>query len=250
MTLEEAVQRAPEFKSWGHADRIRFFMWYLHTYQNRSYIAPRDVAACFDKLHVDGPTNLPRSLAALSETRPKQALKSKGGYRLEHLVRADFDSKYGQRASTQQLTRQLQELEGKITNAAQKAYLDEVLICFKNKAHRAAIVMAWNLAYDHLLRWILNDAARLATFNAYLAALKNQPVSSIRLYDDFSHLKEDLVLTIARKAPVISNSLHKVLDEKLRRRNAVAHPGGIKVNDVTAEDVIRDLMDNVVIALQ
>ena len=249
MTLEEAVQRVSEFKTWGHADRIRFFMWFLHSYQKQNHIAPRDVAACFDKLHVAGPANVARSVAALAETPPKQVLKSREGYRLEQRVRDDFDMKYGQRPSAKQLTQQLQELEAKIVNPAQRAYLEEALKCFKATAYRAAIVMGWNLAYDHLVRWIMSDPTRLDAFNAHLAKQKNPSVAKINTRDDFTHMNEAQVLTIARKAPIISNSLYGVLEEKLRRRNAVAHPGGIKVNDATAEEVIRDLVDNVILEL-
>ena len=251
MTLEEVVARVPEFNTWKHADRIRFFMWFLHTERRQEYIRPADVKKCFDELRLQGPANHNSFFNAMTTRKPKEALSSAKGYRLERRVEEAFNAKYGQRASTQALNAQLLALEAKITDPDQHAYFDEAIVCFKNKAFRAAIVMAWNLAYDHFLRYIYSDQKRLGMFNNQLPITfkKGPPIAVISQFDDFSFLKESEVLTVAKSATILSNSRHKVMKEKLDRRNAVAHPGGLIVNDVTAEEFIRDLVDNIILKL-
>jgi len=107
--------------------------------------------------------------------------------------------------------------------------------------------MAWNLAYYHLVQWIVSK--RLAAFVAQTPKTFPKLGIAIASIDDFTYLKEDQVLTIARSARIIPNGIHKLLKEKLDRRNLVAHPSAVVVADVTAEEYIRDLVDNVVLAL-
>ena len=45
--------------------------------------------------------------------------------------------------------------------------MTEALTCYRDRAFRATIVMTWNLAYDHLLNWIM--ANHLARFNAAIS---------------------------------------------------------------------------------
>jgi hypothetical protein len=251
VTVEEAVARVPEFNGWNHAERIRFLMWYLHTQRKQEYVRPGDVRSCLAELRIDGPASYSPFFHAMVSRKPKEALRTSKGYQLERRVREAFNAKYAQRGSMQALTKELQDLESKVANADQRAYLDEAIICFKNKAFRAAIVMSWNLGYDHLLRYIFNDPQRLADFNRQLQVVyqKKPPVAAINKFDDFGFMKEDQVLTVGKSATILSNSRHKVMKEKLDRRNAVAHPGGLVVNDVTAEEFIRDLIDNVIVKL-
>jgi hypothetical protein len=63
----------------------------------------------------------------------------------------------------------LTDLPAKVPNVVERAFLREALKCCRIEAYRACIVMTWNLAYAHLLDWILKDANRLAAFNATIA---------------------------------------------------------------------------------
>jgi len=51
------------------------------------------------------------------------------------------------------------KLPTKIQTTAERGYLEEALICFRNKAFRAAVVMCWNLAFDHLCEFVLKEPA-------------------------------------------------------------------------------------------
>ena len=106
--------------------------------------------------------------------------------------------------------------------------------------------MTWNLAFDHLCSVILSK--HLAAFNTQLTKTypKAKP-SSIAARDDFGAFKESEVLQVAKSANIISNSIHKVLKEKLDRRNVAAHPSGVSIAPQTAEEFIIDLVNNVVL---
>jgi hypothetical protein len=247
MKLAESVASISGFTSWNHANKIKYFAWFHYTQSGKSYFTASDIKKCYDELHMAPPANPGSFLSAMESRKPKEALKVAKGYKLEQRVREAFDQKYGEREATVTVQKMLAELPAKIPGIEEREFLSEAITCFKHKAFRAAIVMAWNLAYDHFLRWVMNDSARLAKFNAQLP--KSYPKANVGVIgnlDDFSHLKEDQVLTVAKNGGVLANSLHKVMKEKLDRRNAVAHPSNIVVAPVTAEDCITDLVENVV----
>jgi hypothetical protein len=86
----------------------------------------------------------------------------------------------------------LTDLPAKVPNVVERAFLGEALKCYRVEAYRACIVMTWNLAYAHLLDWILKDANRLSVFKS--AITKRYPKRaglSISKYDEFlDELKE------------------------------------------------------------
>jgi hypothetical protein len=106
----------------------------------------------------------------LIDGRPKIVLPSGSGFKLEVKIREGFDKKYGQHETTIAVSQLLKDLTGKISDEAERLFLSESIKCYNVKAFRAAIVMAWNLAYDHLLHWVLADPQRLADFNSKIVA--------------------------------------------------------------------------------
>ena len=144
----------------------------------------------------------------------------------------------------------LTELPTKIQTTAERGYLEEALICFRNKAFRAAVVMCWNLAFDHLCEFVLKEPARLADFNTQLPkSFTKADLKAVRTRDHFTELKEFQVLQVCDLANIISKSLHNILTEKLTRRNTAAHPSGTVTFQATAEEFIGDLVENVVLKL-
>lgn len=147
---------------------------------------------------------------------------------------------------------QLTELPSKLPDLAERTYLDEALKCFSVEAFRAAIVMTWNLAYNHLCDHILKH--HLADFNTRWAVVfpahHKNAVKTIVGIDDFGdNLKESEVIKIAKSASIISNDVGKILEEKLGRRNSAAHPSGVKIEQLQAEEFIDDLVKNVVLKI-
>lgn len=248
MELEGVVSAISNLSKWSHADRIKLFAWYLHTHEEREHFSASDVMRCYDTLHVAPPASIHSFLAAMVQRKPKEALKTAAGYRLEKRVRDDFEVKYGGRAATVQIDKLLSGLPARVPNIDERDYLNEALICIRHEAPRAAIVMTWNLAYNHLCQYVL--AKHLPAFNAQLPrSYPKARITQIRTRDDLTELKESELIQVCASANIVSSSLQKILSEKLARRNVAAHPSNVAVRQLQAEDFIQDLVENVVLKL-
>jgi len=159
MELREFIATVRGFAALGHPERILHFAWYIHTYQEKDRFDQTAIRACYKDLRMDEP-NLSEQFKRLIEKRPKVLLQDARGCYLEHTKHEAFNKKYGQHETTIALSKLLKELPGKISDQAEKLFLSEAITCYHSRAFRAAIVMAWNLAYDHLLHWVLKDACR------------------------------------------------------------------------------------------
>jgi hypothetical protein len=176
-------------------------------------------------------------------------LKERGGYRLEGSSRRTLDAKYGQHPTVLIVTQILSTLPERVPDLAERAFLREAIDCYRVRAFRATIVMTWNLAFDHLRRWILADADRVSQFNAAIAKKFPKKTASVARMDDFEELKEAEVVEVCRTANLFSKSIADILREKLTKRNIAAHPSQIAVTQHQADDAITDLVNNVVLAL-
>ena len=247
MDLAELPIAVPGFVDLPPREKIQHFAWFIHTHLKQETFGPADIRKCFADLHMIDPgvsVYLPRMVAK------QDVVKSRGGFKLEHRIRATLDTKYGVHHSVVQVSKLLADLPGKVPDIAEKNFLTEAIKCYRIEAYRAAIVMVWNLAYSHLLHWLLANPNRMQDFNS--AIPKRYPkkqVSQVVKYDDFEELKESEVIEICNTASVISKDTVKVLKEKLGKRNTAAHPNSIVVVQSQADDVITDLVNNVVLAL-
>jgi hypothetical protein len=186
----------------------------------------------------------------MAESRPPELIRDRGSYKLERSVRLALDAKYGEHQTIVAITNLLAELPTKMPNVASKVFLTEALSCYKVRAYRATIIMAWNLAFDHLLEWILADPARVTAFNSAIPIKypKRSNLSVSRI-DDFEELKEADIIEICRVAKLFSKNLIDILRDKLKRRNMSAHPSQVTVTQHQADDTITDLVNNVVLGL-
>lgn len=231
---------------------IKLIMWWAHTFDGRERIDSNYMRQCYDQLHRAVPAGgFTSYFKSLVNRRPPHVIKGRDGYKLEHRILNELTGQYGGRESAVRVERLLADLPSKLANPDERSYLEEALICFRNRAFRAAVVMTWNLAYDHVCYWILTDSSRVTAFNAQMAksyAKKNYPPITNR--DSFENTKEFEVLQVLKSAGLISGGTHMILKEKLDRRNKAAHPTGTPILQPTAEEVIADLVENVVLKLQ
>lgn len=93
------------------------------------------------------------------------------------------------------------------------------------------------------------EPARLAKFNTSLQVKFPKKGLIIAVVDDFDDLKEKEVIEILKHAKLVTSNVSGILEEKLRRRNRVAHPSSIEVTQAQADDAITDLVNNVVLAI-
>jgi hypothetical protein len=108
--------------------------------------------------------------------------------------------------------------------------------------------MTWNLAFDHLCQHVMRQ--HLQAFNDQLPkSFPKADVQKIEKREDFTELKESQVLQVCKSAGIISATTHKLLKEKLDRRNMAAHPSGMPIIQPTAEEFIRDLVENFILRI-
>ena len=222
---------------------IEVFAWYLHEVKRKDRFVSSDIAACFDAVHIARPANIPQAIARLAAKSPPRVLKDSKGYRLHQDARKKLGELLPQRATSVATTALLNDLLSRVSDPAQKVFLTETLACFKHHAYRAAVVMAWNLAFSDVLDRILLH--HLAAFNTGVGThnLKKPIVDRV----DFEKLKESEVIKIAAAAGILGKESVKKLEEKLGKRNTAAHPSTVVVSVATAEEVIFDLVENIVL---
>lgn len=209
-----------------------------------------EIRGCYDKLHIPVP-NIAMYLTRMTESKPPKAIREGNSYKLTRAGRSDLDAKYVVHQTFVQVSKLLGELPGKVPDLAERNFLTEAIKCYQTGAFRACVVMTWNLAYSHLLQWVLNDATRLAAFNLNIARrYPRKPPIIIAMYDDFSEeLKESEVLEICSTASLLNSNVIRILREKLGKRNTAAHPSSVTIVQSQADDVITDLINNVVVTL-
>ena len=122
-------------------------------------------------------------------------------------------------------------------------------------SRRSAQPASWReLAYDHLLKWILADAKRLADFNAKIIGVVGVKRGSglvIVTREDFEQLGEKDVLNICNSAALFASSnTKKLLEIQLTKRNLAAHPSLLVIDGPQADDTISSLVNNVVLVLK
>jgi hypothetical protein len=252
MTLADLPRSIPDYATLKEIDVIKLIIWWAHTYGQREHVTNEYLRSCYATLGRAVPDGgFSSYFKSLEERKPKHLIRSRDGYKLEHRISDGLTEKFGKRDATVHVERILADLPAKLAKPDERTYLEETLICIRHKAFRAAVVMAWNLAYDHFCYWLLADSTRLAAFNATspkrFAGMKYPPVVT---RDDFTDMKESHVIAISSSADLITKNITRVLDEKLTRRNMAAHPSDVSTIQNTAEEVIRDLVENVVLKLQ
>jgi hypothetical protein len=68
-------------------------------------------------------------------------------------------------------------------------------------------------------------------------------------YDDFSTLKEYVVIDICKRETIVKRERRQILFEKLDKRNSAAHPSTVRIGQLQAENFIDELVKNVILAL-
>jgi hypothetical protein len=240
--LRNAVAGVAAFDQLSHADKQRFFAWALHG-AGKEHLKPADFAACYDAVHLQPPGNLHRDLKSLEK---RDLLKSAQGYRLSKVQRDAHDAKYGGRPQTRQVHDLLAKLPAMLNSPGYREYLDEALLCFRVGSWRGAIIMAWNLAFDHLCSHVITK--KLAEFNAVASAWKKSVTIAQR--SDFQELRESQVISVCRDASITDKTQDKCLDRNLSIRNDAAHPSGAKFDQLRTEAFITEVVNTIVLGLK
>jgi hypothetical protein len=249
MILLDFIRRVVKFDQLPHYEKIRIFAWYLHTHKGAETFDNAAIRGCYREIHAQ-PPNLSVYLPRMAGKKPPEILREKSGYRLEGSIRRTLDSQYGEHPSVLVVSKLLSDLPTRLGDFSESVFLSEAIDCYRVKAFRAAIVMAWNLAFYHLIGWILSDTTRHSAFNGAIATkYPSKRNFQVQSRDDAAELKESEIIEICRTAKLLSKNLADILREKLKRRNMAAHPSRVVITQSQADDVVTDLVNNVVLAL-
>jgi hypothetical protein len=186
----------------------------------------------------------------MAEALLPSLIRSKGKYKLHRRDMTELDALYAAHPTTIAASKLLIDLPAKVPDLTERAFLEEAINCYKVKAYRAAIVMTWSLAYDHLIRWIFTDPARVAALNIAFAKRFQKKPPAVASSHDLEDIKEFDVVESCGTGGLVSSNVVKILREKLTKRNMAAHPSAVVVIESQANDVITDLVNNVVLALK
>ena len=225
---------------------VELFVYFLTVEAGKDAASPKQVTDCFTACDLVVPKSVSARLSEGLKGKPPRYIKSKDGYKLQRHMREALSRKLGAEKITAQTSATLRGLEHKMPDGADKDFLKEAINCFEAGANRAAIVMAWILAMDHLFAYIL--VHKLTEFNGALAQSndKSVKVRIITQRDDFTELKESKFIELCRSSKIISNDVRKILEHKLDTRNSSAHPSGVTINKTKVIDFVEDLVANVV----
>jgi hypothetical protein len=248
MELTDLANQVDGFNKASAREKIQLFGWFLHTHGGKEVFDSTDIRGCFSRLHMVDP-NVAKYLARMVQY--KDLMKVGRAFKLEREIRTALDAKYGVHHSVVQVSKLLTNLPGRIADLTEKNFLAEAIKCYRVEAYRACVIMTWNLAYSHLLYWILNDPNKLSEFNgAITRRYPKKTTVNIAKYDDFlEELKESEVVEICNTAGLLNNNIVRILKEKLGKRNMAAHPASVIIVQSQADDVTTDLVNNVVLAL-
>lgn len=249
-TLEEISQIAGVSQEFAHSDLIKLFAWYLHTERNQDFFTAAEVGKCYVQLHLLPPQAFGPYVASLEKKR--DILRSAKGLKLSKSARDGLSNRYSFHPITVATRTELLKLSSLVPSVDEREFLGDVLLCYGCGANRAAIVMTWILAYDHLRRFVL--AHHLPEFNTgwpkrFAKDHAKSRISAIAKIEDFSELQEADVLEICRSGAIITADVYKVLKQGLDMRNSAAHPSNIKFEQVVVEAYLSSMVHNVVLLL-
>jgi len=226
---------------------VELFVYFLTVELGQDAAAAKQVADSFAACDLVVPGNVGARLSEGVKAKSPKYIRANGGYKLQRHMREALSRKLGAEKVMAQTSATLRGLEHKLPEGADKDFLKEAVDCFEARANRAAIVMVWILAIDHLFSYIL--AHKLAEFNAVLAQNKDKSVKVrvIMQRDDFTEMKESKFIEFCRTAKIINNDVRKILNQKLETRNSCAHPSGVTIGKTKVVEFVEDLVDNVVL---
>jgi hypothetical protein len=249
MELSEFASVVPGFDGLQDREKIRHFAWYLHIHRGMAVFATGDLRRCFEELRLL-PPNVSQHLTRMAEAKPPSLIRSKEKYKLHRREMSELDGRYAAHPTTIAASKLLTDLPDKLPDLSERIFLEEAINCYKVRAYRAAIVMTWNLTYDHLIRWVFIDPARVMALNGAFAKRFQKKSPTVAIPRDLEDIKEFDVVESCGTAGLISSNVVRILKEKLTKRNMSAHPSAVVVNEPQANDVITDLVNNVVLALK
>ncbi|MES0099763.1 hypothetical protein [Mesorhizobium sp. M0019] len=246
--IADFVGSSPSFYRKTAVDQLLALAWFVEARQQRACFDGASMRQCFKEAGID-PPDMSVYLPRLAAKKPPQLVKEKGGYRLAGAVRRLLDTRLGGDPTVAAVAKALTDLPAQVPDLSEREFLTEALNCNRVRAFRATIIMTWNLAFDHLVRWVFSDPNRVQSFNAGIASKYPKKNLVVAKHEDADALKESEFIETARTANLLDKNTTQILKDKLGRRNMAAHPSRVTITQHQADDMITDLVANVILKL-
>lgn len=246
--LEAFTLQIPDLTSKSAAELIPYFVYFSTVILGEESATPAGIARCFELLRIPAYSNIRAYLSKHAQRgKAQRFVKAKSGYALARSGQLEIQKTLHSGPAKLETSLLLRGLLPKVSDAAERSFLQEAVDCYEIGARRAAIVMTWQVAMHHLCSYVL--AKEQTSFNAVLAKNTDRrvKVTSVLKFDDFSDIPEGKLIEFLRSAKIISNDVRKILESKLDIRNTAAHPSAVTISEVKATDFIIDLVDNIVL---
>lgn len=255
MNVDEFAEKVGLFHAASASSKTQLVVYFLTEIKGAEVATRPEIENAFRDLDEAIPPSLASHLSGGLTSRPKRYVRRGPGYRLERNCKNRLEKQFNLGAKLRESSAKpasdphLEGLQKLITGSSEQRFLAEAITCYSNRAYRAAIVMSWLLAMDHLFQAIIDR--HLVAFNDHLSADpdKRLNVLTVTTADDLSSIKESKIIELAYKARIISKDLKRIWDERLGLRNSAAHPSNVDIGPAKAAAFIEDVVQNMILKL-
>ncbi|MCO6148966.1 hypothetical protein [Flavobacterium sp. NRK1] len=140
--LKTFVDKIDNFYSIASSKQIKYFVYYLQVNEHLEAVTPRDIAKCFDSLHINPYSNIAQYLRSSSKKSSSQEfLTKKKGYILIASLRQFIEAEIGKEIEVA-ASNSLYPLEiFENTPSYLEAFAHEASICYDYKLYNSCLFM-------------------------------------------------------------------------------------------------------------
>lgn len=243
-SIEVFIRSVPNITKLPPSKQILLIGHYIFHAGNK-YFTPTTLKNAFVKARLQCPIAIGTELETLSKGNQAPLLfLRKGKYTLSRHGDEEVKTYIKNTPQVEHSLDILRNLIPKIKGKNQESFLNDAILCAEIGLNRAAIVMTWLLVIDHLEEYILKKKKQ--NFNVALSQRPNCKLK-IKNKDDFSDLRESILIEVMRTAKIINKDAKRILDAKLDIRNTCAHPSDTIIPQSKVIDFVEDLILNIVL---
>jgi len=257
MTPFEFLNQIDRLEDLSSKSLVLFIAYYLRTNKGVLQLSLTNIKKCFQDASLKCPSNLKQIALILSKgknspllkigsTKPSFSLSIYGVREVESYLTSDKQSSATIEDYLKTAIPYLKKIISKVQEDNKRKFLSEAIDSLSIRAKRATVIMTWCATIHHLYDYIM--AKKLSDFNSALSRRRDR-LNRIQISskDDFSDIKDSILIEVCKSARVISNDARKILGEKLDIRNTCAHPSDVEIHDSKVVNFIEDIVDNVIV---
>ena len=246
MNLVDYVASIEGFYIEDPKDQTDYLAFYLISHKGLSSFTAKDITEVCKELNLRAHGRLAQYLSEEAGSRKGKYIKLAKGYQLNAPFRSQLEQQIAKAPVLVALDKELERQISLVTDIYERELLEEAALCYKVKAHRAAVVMIWAVTMSHMYAYVF--ANQLAAFNNAIISNGDKKLKPVGKIEDFGDIKETKFIELIRAANIVTNDTRKILDEKLGTRNTAAHPSKTHLQASKAIEFGHDLLTNIILA--